>query len=212
MAADLTHLAILLARPTSLLVVDMQRDYCVPEGVIGRLGFDTGHFAGVAERLDGFLAASASRLPHRVFIRTQAPAWPRSRALREQYGRSPLARTVAANLSDWFGVRPGPDDPVVEKFRYSAFMDTTLDALLRARGTETLVIAGVTTEVCVESTVRDAFFHDYGVITLSDCTGASTPERHRVSLGVIDQFFGPVATADEVLGALRLAGDAPSPT
>ena len=195
-------LAGLLARPTTILVIDMQRDYCVPSGIIGALGYDTAHFAGVAERLDHFLAASAPTLPHRVFVRTVAPPWPRPRALSDHYARSRLNRVVTPDLADWFRVQPGPGDDVVDKFRYSAFADTCLESLLRARGTETLVVAGVTTEVCVDTTVRHAFLRDFGVVVLSDCTGASTPERQVNALSVLDCFFARVASSQQVLAAL----------
>ena len=192
----------MLSRPTSVLVVDMQNDYCVPGGIIHALGHDVAHFAAVAGRLDTFLRRSRPWLEHRVFIRTLAPTWPRSTAVREQYGRNALQRVVDPTLSDWFGVTPAPDDPVVEKFRYSAFTDTVLDAMLRARGTQTVVVAGVTTDVCVDSTVRSAFMRDYGVVVLSDCTGASTPDRHAHTLSVLNEFFAVAATSEDVMQCL----------
>lgn len=199
---DDTLMSAMLARRTSLLVIDMQNDYCVPGGIISALGYDVSHFGGVAARLNEFLEASAEFLPHRIFVRTIAPSWPRSRALREHYARTALRREVDPTMSDWFGVAPSPDDPVVDKFRYSAFADTELDALLRANGTETLLVAGVTTDVCVDTTVRSAFMLDYGVIVLSDCTGASTIERHQHTLGVLDQFFAMCRDSQAVLSAL----------
>jgi ureidoacrylate peracid hydrolase len=193
----------MLARTTSLLIVDMQKDYCVPEGVIGRLGYDTSVFAPMAQRLAEFLNGTRDTLKHRIFIRTVPPRWPRSRALREQYRRSALERKPESDLLEWYGVEPEPEDIIVEKFRYSAFADTCLNAALRAHGTETVIIAGVTTDVCVDTTVRDAFMHDYGVILLSDCTAASTPERHRHTVGILDAFFARCVTSGEVREALR---------
>jgi ureidoacrylate peracid hydrolase len=198
-------LAAMLARRTSVLIVDMQKDYCLPEGITGSLGHDTSVFAPMARRLAQFLVATERELPHRIFIRNAAPKWQRSLAVREQYGRNALNRVIAPYLSEWYVVEPRPKDIVIEKFRYSAFADTSLSAILRANGTETVIIAGVTTDVCVDTTARDAFMHDYGVVVLSDCTAASTPERHRNALGVLDEFFGRCSTSDAVLAALSYA-------
>ncbi|TFZ00593.1 cysteine hydrolase [Ramlibacter henchirensis] len=186
----------------ALLVVDMQRDYCVPEGIIGTLGHDTSHFPAVAERLAAFLQRTRPLFDQVVFVRTDFPAWPRSRAQALHYGRNALSRKRDAALTDWFGVQPGAGDHVISKARYSAFRDTQLDALLRASRIETVVVCGATTDVCVDTTARDAFMHDYSVVVLSDCSGASTPQRHQHALDVLDHFFARVNTADEVAAAL----------
>jgi len=191
-----------LRRPAALLVVDMQNDYCLPEGIIGSLGFDVSGSPALAERLNRFLGETRSGIGIRIFARTVIPPWLRSPALVEQYSRSPLAREILPHLSDWYGVSPGPEDIVVQKHRYSAFVGTNLDAILRAKGVETVVVTGVTTEVCVESTVRDAFMRDYAVIVVSDCTQATTPERQTHSLGVMDTFFARVHTGNEIIAAL----------
>ncbi len=196
------NLASVLAMRKALLVIDMQRDYCVPEGVIGMLGHDTSHFPPIAARLNAFIEQSRAAFDLVVFVRTVFPAWPRSKAMAMHYQRSALSRARDDSLSDWFGVRPLPTDPVVEKFRYSAFADTELDALLRSSAIETLVVSGATTDVCVDTTVREAFMRDYSVVLLSDCCGASTPQRHIHALDVLDSFFARVHTADEVVAAL----------
>jgi ureidoacrylate peracid hydrolase len=191
----------------ALLIVDMQRDYCVPEGIIGMLGHDTSHFAAVAASTSSFLERARHRFDQVVFVRTDFPAWPRSRAQALHYGRNALARQRDATLADWYGVAPSESDHVISKARYSAFRDTQLDALLRASRIETLVVCGATTDVCVDTTVRDAFMLDYSVVVLSDCCGASTPDRHRHALDVLDHFFARVHPSDEVLAALQPSGE-----
>ncbi len=200
-ALDVSLPAVLSAR-RALLVVDMQRDYCVPEGVIGQLGHDTSHFPDVAARLERFVERTRAAFDAVIFVRTLFPPWPRSRAHRLHYGRNALSRTRDASLADWFGVRPQSSDVVIEKARYSAFQDTPLDAMLRASEIRTLVVAGATTDVCVDTTVRHAFMKDYAVVVLSDCCGASTPARHAHALDVLDHFFARVHTSDEVASAL----------
>lgn len=175
----------------------------MPEGIIGSLGYDTSHFEDVARRQAAFLQQARSWFDQVIFIRTLFPQWPRSRAQSLQYGRSKLARQRDPSMTEWYGVSPQAGDHVITKARYSAFRDTQLDALLRASRIETLVIFGATTDVCVDTTVRDAFQLDYAVVVLSDCCGASTPSRHEHALDVMNQFFASVHPAAEVLQALH---------
>ena len=93
---------------------------------------------------------------------------------------------------------PDAADIVVSKHRYSGFYGTDLDVILRSRGIETLVFTGCTTSVCVESTLRDAFFHDYRCLLLADCVaepiGAELARsNHDATLLVTELQFGWVA-------------------
>jgi ureidoacrylate peracid hydrolase len=80
---------------------------------------------------------------------------------------------------------------------------STLEAELRRRGIESVLIAGTTTNVCCESTARDAMMLDYKVVMLSDCTAALSDEEHRATLENVIQQFGDVMTSDEVLRTLQ---------
>jgi ureidoacrylate peracid hydrolase len=192
-----------LSRRTALVVVDMQKDYCVAGGIIDRLGGDISGSAALAGRLQAFLDEVRSLVKLTVFVRTEIPVVLRSPTLAEQYARSSLRREITADLTDWYGVRPIETDVVVTKQRYSPFVDTPFPTMLRASGIETLIVTGVTTEVCVESTVRDAFMRDYSVVVASDGTQGSTAERYVHSLKLMDIFFARVASGSEILGALH---------
>jgi ureidoacrylate peracid hydrolase len=95
----------------------------------------------------------------------------------------------------------------VKKIKYSAFIagSSDIDAQLRSRGIDTLLIAGTATNVCCESTGRDAMMLDYRVIMLSDANAASTDEEHAATLNNFMLFFGDVMTADEATGMLVAA-------
>ena len=82
-------------------------------------------------------------------------------------------------------------------------MGTDLAALLRARGIRTVVLVGLTTDVCVGSTARDAFHHEFHTVTLSDCTAEKTLARHESGLATLAANFGRVCTSEEVLAAWR---------
>lgn len=192
-----------LRRRTAVVVVDMQRDYCVAGGIIDRLGCDVSGSPALAERMQAFLDQVRGLVEMTVFVRTEMPATVRSAALAEQYARTSLRREITPDLLDWYGVKPANDDVVVTKQRYSPFVDTAFPAVLRAARIETLIVTGVTTEMCVESTVRDAFMRDYSVVVASDCTQGSTRERHDYSLKLMDIYFAHVTASDRILAALR---------
>jgi ureidoacrylate peracid hydrolase len=97
---------------------------------------------------------------------------------------------------------PQPGDRVIDKTRYSAFYGTDLEAQLSALSVDTLIVCGVTSNVCVESTVRDAFFRDIRIIVPSDATAAVTPEMHASALRNFEYSFGPVVTTDDLVTAM----------
>jgi ureidoacrylate peracid hydrolase len=97
-------------------------------------------------------------------------------------------------------------DFVVTKNRFSAFTpgSSSLDRLLRSLGRRTVIVGGTKTNICCESTARDAMMLDYRVLFLSDGTAALTPEEHRATLATIVQNFGDVVSVDEVIDRLQL--------
>lgn len=105
-------------------------------------------------------------------------------------------------------LKPEPGDLVVSKHRYSGFYETPLDGLLRDAGIDTLIFTGATTSVCMESTLRDAFYRDYRCLLLSDCTaepigGNSSPSNHEASQLVIETLFGWISDSEALQDALR---------
>jgi ureidoacrylate peracid hydrolase len=87
---------------------------------------------------------------------------------------------------------------IVTKHRYGAFEASDLDLVLRSRGIRTVIMTGVATNVCVETTARQAFLRDYYVVFLSDCTATYVQTDHEATLRNIDQFFGEVVPAEAV--------------
>ena len=99
---------------------------------------------------------------------------------------------------------PQPTDLVITKTRYSGFAGTPLDSQLRMRGIQYLFFAGIATNVCVESTLRDAYFHDYWPILLRDAAmPAGPPAAHDATLFNVESFFGWTITSEELLRHLR---------
>jgi ureidoacrylate peracid hydrolase len=103
---------------------------------------------------------------------------------------------------------PQPADLVITKTRYSGFAGTPLDSQLRMRGIQYLFFAGIATNVCVESTLRDAYFHDYWPILLRDAAmPAGPPAAHEATLFNVESFFGWTITSEELLSHLREESD-----
>ena len=100
-------------------------------------------------------------------------------------------------------IAPRPNEKVVQKHRYSAFYNTDLETVLRCLKIEDLVISGVMTNMCCESTARDAYYRDYRVFFLADGTGGINEEMHVASLLNLAFGFAFVITADEIIQQLK---------
>lgn len=100
-------------------------------------------------------------------------------------------------------VQPLPDEYKIIKPKYDAFFGTNLEHILRNLGCRTLVITGISTEVCCESTARSAFHREFQVAFVSDATATRTDEAHNATLRAIDNYFGKVLTTDELLSELE---------
>jgi ureidoacrylate peracid hydrolase len=193
---------------SALLIVDVQNDFCAEEGAMHSEGRDLALVQAMVPRLAGLIdAARAARVPC-VWIRnvySNDPNWYLSEVWLEQasrrrrglYVERPVCEIGAWN-GGFYGVTPRPDEVVVTKHRYGAFESSDLDLVLRSRGIRTVIMTGVATNVCVETTARQAFLRDYYVVFTSDCTATYSEAEHEATLRNIDQFFGQVARSDEV--------------
>lgn len=195
---------------TALVVVDMQNGFISPEGSVGRAGADTvlmqatvGPVRRLVEAVRGYgildvwtiqehYPDDRTRYAHRIIPHT----------LRRSSGAPALINTwdgeVIPELTDL------ACDPAefIRKHRFSAFLDTRFETLLRMKGIDTLIICGVSTSLCVETTVRDAYQRDFDVIVASDAVGISSADMHHASLRVIDRYFGMCVPTDVILARL----------
>ena len=123
--------------------------------------------------------------------------------------------TMISHLTDghpgaalWDGVDARPGDEAVIKTRFSAFIQgsSDIEQRLRARGIDRLVMTGVATDVCVESTTRDAFMLGFENMVVSDATATRSDECHNASLGAMFTHFGDIFSTDEILALLDEAG------
>jgi ureidoacrylate peracid hydrolase len=190
---------------TALVLIDIQNDFCHPDGVFGKLDHDLSMMPGMAQNTHTILAAARRKGILTVFVRATYDDEVLSGPLAETYHRRQFIDSQCLEGSfgaGWYaGLAPAPgatNEIAVTKHRFSAFFGSEIDLVLRANGIRTLVLCGVVTSGCVESTLRDAFFRDYYVVCASDCVTEASPERHRASLHKIEQAFGAVRTASSV--------------
>jgi ureidoacrylate peracid hydrolase len=206
------------ARRTALLVIDVQNDFCHPHGYFARFGFDVTPCGDVMSRIAPVVRTARRReIPvvwtmstnsdppvHRLqparFHRHAAGGRPPDQFVRHSWGWT---------LVD--GLEPGASELVVEKPRYDAFLRTTLEDDLRARGISTVVVTGVITNCCVDTTARSAFMRGFDVLVLRDCVATFAEERdlHDASLRNLAQLFAVVADSDafeEALAGASLTG------
>jgi len=108
-------------------------------------------------------------------------------------------------------LRPEDGEPVIYKTRFSAFYRTDLDEFLRSFGAKHLIITGCTTSICVESTIRDAFFRDYHCILLQDCAAEPmgrnlSRSNHEATVLLVERIFGSVSNSTNLINAIEPAG------
>lgn len=208
------------ADATALVVVDMQNAYSTIGGYVDRAGFDISGAQSVIANIGLTIeAARAAGVPVIYFqngwdpdyIEAGGPGSPnfhKSNAMKymranpEAYGELLAKGTWDYAIID--ELQPQPGDIVVAKTRYSGFFNSTMDSTLRARGIRNLIFVGIATNVCVESSLRDAFHLEYFGVVLKDATHHLGPvQMQEASLYNIGKFFGWVSDTAGFCGAIR---------
>lgn len=197
------------AKHTALLVIDMQNDFCARGGLVDRGGRDVSAVADMAPRLKSLIASARKVGVRVVFVRCAystdanhylSDVWLEQAARRQGggYTLSPVCQDGTWGCDYFGGVYPEPGDIVVVKHRYSAFQGTDLELILRANGVRTVVLTGVSTHVCVETSARDAFVRDFYAVTVRDATAAYSVQEHEYSLTILDRFFSQVVDSAQI--------------
>jgi ureidoacrylate peracid hydrolase len=215
-ATDLSHRPLLRTLEqkvdpahAALIVVDMQNDFCAPGGMMDKEGADLGAVQAMAKRLPEVIEAAREAGALVVFVRnvysTEANSYLSDVYLEQAARRRGGSYTLRAvcGPDSWEGdfyekIRPLPSEPIVTKHRYGAFHNTDLETILRVRGVRTVVLTGVATNVCVETTAREAFMRDFYVVFTGDGTACYADDAHQATLRTIDKYFGPVVPVGEV--------------
>jgi ureidoacrylate peracid hydrolase len=188
---------------TAVVVIDLQNDFVDPRGGLAQLGTDLRPIQAIVPRVSRLLGAARKAGVTVIFIRhvnsdetTSAPILEKRRGLGREEVRVCWKGTWGAEICG--ELAPHPTDLVLEKPRYSAFINTPLDSILRAREIRTLVIVGMSTNVCVESTSRDGFMRDFFVVIPADCVASSVPDAHGPALDNLARYFATLTTEEAI--------------
>jgi ureidoacrylate peracid hydrolase len=186
----------------------MQNDYCHARGVYSRNDLKCFDMQNVVAATTKAATECKRRGIPVIYLRmawnTDASGFPIDAGLIVEQSR-PFIRSEGLRRGTW-GVEVmeelPPPDYVVDKTRYSGFHNTGLEALLRGLHVETIYLAGVITNMCVEATARDAFHRDFRFVVMSDCVSGFNRKLHDASLETL-KIFGKVERSDELLGTVQ---------
>ncbi|WCT73442.1 pyrimidine utilization protein B [Sphingomonas naphthae] len=223
-----TRSVVLPARPepirvsaddTAIVVIDMQNAYASEGGYVDLAGFDISGARGTIGAITKVLETARGAGMPVIYLQNGwdadyveaggpgSPNWHKSNALKTMRARPELKGQLLARggwdyeLVD--ALAPQPGDIRLHKTRYSAFFNSQLDSVLRARGIRMIVFVGIATNVCVESTLRDGFHLEYFGIMLEDATHhLGPPAMQEATVYNVEKFFGWVATVNDFCGAI----------
>ena len=207
---------------SAVVVVDMQNSFASRQGMLDLAGFDISGAPQVVRSIASMLdAARPAGIPI-VYLQVgyradlsdsggpDSPNWHKELGIRMMNSR-PELKGKLVTIGTWdFAIvdelQPHAGDLVVVKTRYSGFAHTALDAELRQRGIRYLFFTGIATNVCVESTLRDAYFLDYWPILITDgAMAAGPPAMHEATVQNVENYFGWTVTAAEFIQSVRMA-------
>jgi len=208
------------ASQAALLIIDMQRNFCAPGGYAETAGLAIANLrkpiANIQQLLD------AARAKHLLVVHTREGHRPdlldctATKMVRSMQAGAPIGAQGPMGkllVRGEYGhdiideLKPKPGEPVIDKPGYGAFHQTDLEIILRNRGIQQLFLSGVTTEVCVQSTLREAVDRGFDCITISDACGSAYPELHEASLAMIaveGGIFGKVKSTHVVLHQINI--------
>lgn len=200
---------------TALIIIDMQRDFCAIGGYAHTAGLNITNLRKPIAQIQQLL--QAARAQHMLVIHTREGHRPdlldcttTKKSRSEQAGASigssgPMGKLL---IRGEYGhdiideLTPQAGEPIIDKPGYGAFHQTDLNIVLRSQHITQLILTGVTTEVCVQSTLREAVDWGYDCITVSDACASAYPDLHRASLAMIQVeggVFGQVVTTEALL-------------
>ena len=193
-------------RYAALVVVDVQNDFVSPQGSAGKRGEDVSGAMAMIPNLTRLIDEARKAGLTVVYIRTTHSEWTDTPSWIYRSSQKSGLHTCREGTwgAEFFeGIEPLPSERVVVKHRYSAFIHTDLNTVLKAKNIQSVLVCGVATNVCVETTARDAYMYDYYVTLIDDCSAAYETKLHLGTLENIRRHFGMVASSGEIIETWR---------
>lgn len=188
---------------SALIVIDMQNDFCHPNGFTSRRGKELTQIKEMIPKLLEFVAAARQAGGKIFFVKAVYDDKYCNEPMLERKSRLGITDVVCPEGqwgSEFYeGFEPQPEDFVILKTRYSAFLGSNLKEVLEKEGIKSLVVTGVTTNCCVESTARDGFMLGYYIVIPKDLVAAWHTPAHEASLFTLAQNFGVVTNAKDIV-------------
>lgn len=189
---------------TALVVVDMQNDYLAEGGFFDEIGYSLKDMQAMAPRLGEFIETARSFGVPIVWTRNSYdPVFmgPTQKERSHRRGEGKVPAQSGTWGQEFYVIQPKSGDVIIHKHRFDAFEGTNLDVVLKSNGIHSLLMTGVTTECCVQSTARRGFFLGYYIVLVEDCASTYDPSFQEYTKRVIDDYFGVVCNAQEVRSA-----------
>ncbi len=189
----------------ALLVVDVQNDFCHEDSPYTARRQNLPGVQETAGHIDAFIKEARKAGVQVVFIQsTGGPGYRTEvqleQTLRNAPGADPTRDICQEGTWGWefYKVSPEEKDWIVPKTRYSAFINTPLLTMLHEKGIKTLLMTGVSTNVCVESTLRDGYMLDFYTVLVEDCCGFYKPNLHEATVENVTDRFGITASSADI--------------
>jgi ureidoacrylate peracid hydrolase len=186
----------------ALIVVDVQNDFVSTDGSAAKRGEDVSAATAMVPNLVRLIQEARRVGLTIVYIKTTHSEWTDTPSWIYRSSQKSGLNTCREGTwgADFYkGISPLPNERVVIKHRYSAFINTDLNTVLKARAIESVLVCGVATNVCVETTARDAYMYDYYVTMIDDCSAAYEAKLHLGTLDNMRRHFGMVASSPEIM-------------
>lgn len=210
----------LRADNTALIIIDMQIDFCGPGGYVDRMGYDLSLTRRAIEPIKKLLELTR-QIPDFTIIHTREGHRPdlsdlpankrwRSKQIGAEIGsEGPAGKILVRGEPGWQIIEelaPAQGEIIIDKPGKGSFYATDLDLLLRTKGIRNLILTGITTDVCVHTTMREANDRGYECLILEDCTGATDFNNHLAALQMVKMqggVFGSVSSSEAVIAELQ---------
>lgn len=194
----------LAPQEAALIVIDVQNDFCHEEGACARMGRDVSAVQSIVPNIQTLIGKCKELHIPVIYVQNTVDQFTSSETWEKRpWPKSPVGPLDICKRGSWgadfYRISPNKNDIIIEKHRFSAFIATNLDMVLRNLKRSSLILTGVATNVCVESTARDAFMMDYRVTLVKDACANYYPELHEATCKNIELTFGLALNTTEIL-------------